>query len=127
MTTEPAHTLPTPPPYRYQSLWWYRHASDTDQSIRTCWQMAMGANTEADILHEAARMYAQGYRVQRVVLQLVCTTCAGNARLAKRRKNARKDSRGNYAVYYVECKACQGDGWTEAGEVSTFVEGISHV
>ena len=102
----------------YELLWWYRHESDPDQGRRDLWQMASGCANETEARAEIARMRTQGYVVQRVVMHLVCTVCQGNARIAKRRKNARKDSKGNYAVYYVDCKACQGDGFTDAAEIT---------
>lgn len=103
---------------RYTALYWYRHESDTDQSLRAMCQMSARAAGEADVRAEVASLQAQDYLVQRVVLQLDCPSCTGAGRIGKRMKGARKDSHGHYMQVYRTCAVCQGDGWTEGAEVT---------
>lgn len=90
-------------PLGYRVDWWYRHASDEDQSIRQLWQMSSGAKSADDITAECAGLRSQGYTVQRIRVELVCPACRGNARILVRvfkRKPAK----------YAECKVCGGNG-----------------
>ncbi len=88
---------------RFRVDWWYRHESDTDQSVRDLWQMTTGAASADDITQEVADLRRQGYAVQRITVHTICPTCKGNARVCvKTYKRA--------PAKYADCKVCSGEG-----------------
>lgn len=89
--------------------WWYRHASDEDQSLRKGAQMHSTAASTAAIETTAREMMAQGYSIQRVTLQPICPQCHSNGRIVVR-KYKRTPSK------YAECPTCGGNGFVGAVE-----------
>lgn len=106
--------------YRYGVDYWYRSADDTDRSVRTLPQMGAGANGLDDVRAEVAKLQAQGYTVQRAVMQDTCTMCDGAGRIGHAPKGTRKAKIAglpNWRLRWVTCAACKGEGFISAMEV----------
>ena len=84
--------------------WWYRHESDDDQTIRQFCQMSNAVSSTAEIDAEIASLRAQGYHVQQIKIQAICSRCQSNGRIVVR-KFKRKPAK------YAECPSCHGAGF----------------
>lgn len=106
--------------YRYSVDYWYRAADDADCSVRTLPQMGAGANGLDNVRAEIAKLTAQGYTVQRALMQDTCTACEGAGRIGHAPKGTRKAkiaSLPSWRLRYVTCAACKGEGYTSTEEV----------
>lgn len=89
-----------------QAMIWYRAGDDADTSIRPYWQMGLGADTLDEAL---ASLRAQGYRVQRVAIEIHCAKCQGSGREHYRPKGFRgaRNMRRDFLPQRA-CSACKG-------------------
>jgi len=105
----------------YVVEFWYRHASDTDQTVRTHCQMTSFADTLEAVHLTIDGLRRQDYTVQRVRLLMMCATCKGNGRIGhapKGMRKARVKTLPWWRVRWEECAACKGQGATDPFEMS---------
>lgn len=73
--------------------------------------LASEPEREAELLKEAQRLEAQGYRVERVVRESFCGRCEGVGDIPVRPKGWRKKSAPPwYLMKRIACPACGGGG-----------------
>jgi hypothetical protein len=102
----------------YSAEYWYRHESDPDTAQRDGCQMSGPApEGEESVLSEIARLETQGFHVQQANLLTTCEACQGAGRIGRRRKGARKDSRGQWAQTWTTCQVCGGAGSTASQRI----------
>jgi DnaJ-class molecular chaperone len=101
--------------------YWYRHSSDTDQSLRATPQMCGSAKSEADALKIIAGLQEQDYTVQRAVIHATCNVCEGNGRIGKAPKGTRKAKAAKLPAWmktWTECADCNGNGYTHSTDLA---------
>ena len=91
----------------YTADFWYRHESDTDQSVRTIPQMTSNCTCHEAAIVTAEELREQGYTIQRIDIAKVCPTCEGNGRIAKGKRNAKKPA---WMQKWIDCATCHGHG-----------------
>lgn len=95
---------------------WYRHEDDTERIQRAEPQMTMGAQSDDDIVREIASLRSQGYLIQRVVVQTLCTNvlCQGSGQIAVPPKGTRLKNIASlpaWRLVYRTCTDCDGNGY----------------